>query len=111
MPDYTNELNTLKARRRASTATAIVLFVLGLLLAGIGGFAAAGSALSEHYKEANSWGVLFWIGCPLLVIGIILFIKTAGITSEINELERRSTPETASNKDKMPAHGEKRRGQ
>jgi len=107
MPDYTNELNALKARRRASATTAIVLFVFGLVLAGIGFLAAAGSAFSQKQGDATS-GVLFGIGVSLFIIGIILFVKTRGITSKINGLERRFTTETTLSKDNLPANGEKR---
>ena len=88
MPDYTNRLETLKARRRASAATAIVLFLVGLLLTGLGAMIVVGGALSEHYEEVTPGEVLFWIGVALLVIGIILFIKTALISWEIKALTR-----------------------
>jgi MFS family permease len=109
MLDYTNRLNALKARRRASAATAIILFVLGLLLTGFGAMIVVGGALSEHYEEVTPGEVLFWIGASLLVIGFILFIVTATISYEIKELKRESAPEAELNKDKMPADSEKRR--
>ena len=90
MPDYTNILKTFRKRRHICAVTASVFSFLGSLMAVLGFVLGAGNAQIERMGSFFFGVVIFGIGCLLLIIGIILFIVTAALTSQIKKLKTES---------------------
>jgi len=102
-----NNVKKLEALSAVTTIAALILTVVGISLAGIGGFGFISNVMTESYDEASPFGVVFWIGLPLFVIGIILFIVEAIIEYKLKRLAKKSESGAAINKDNAPADNER----